>query len=255
MEDFQLLETLIQNNTEDVKESCVHENKKIDKNMYVCLDCGFSEKTSDGQTYTNHKMYKRLEKSNNITAHLEQKGFDTEIILITNKLYNIVVDENTKRTGNKSSIICACVFQAFKILAKPVDYSYIYEKYSIKKKSALKGLKIVNAEIAKQKNLDIRRQVSTPITTEHFIRSYMGELHASEKIMNEVVNIYLKIKTNSELNMSRPQSIAAGIIYYWLKKTGNNEAMKIIEEKSKLSQLTITKKARLVEEKIDTLSE
>lgn len=250
MEDFDLLEKIISEVSSARADECEHLERRVDKGMQVCLKCGFSEKLNDGQTYTSHKMYKRSTKNNNISASLEQKGFDSRVIVTANKIYNIIIDENSKRTGNRSSIICACVFQAFKILEMPVDYTYVYTKYNIKKKSALKGLKIVNTEMAKRKNVDFHDVICAPIKAEHFIVSYMEELKASAESIAEVLVVYEKIKNHKELNMSRPQSIAAGVTLYWLKMQGMTDAIKIIEDKSKLSKITIFKKAKFVTTKL-----
>lgn len=254
MEDFDLLENLLQPAAASTAVAyCEHEHLVLDKNMYVCSQCGFSEKVKDGQTYVSHKVYKRGDKEHNISASLTLKGFDSEVISTANKIYNCVVDESVRRTGNKSSIICACVFQAFKIHGEPVDYVQIYEKYGIKRKSALKGLKIVNAEVARRKDLSFHEVILSPIVPENFISNYMTELKANEASLREVLTIYNRIKTYEELDMSRPQSIAAGVIFYWLKKRGTPEAMKIVEEQAKLSQLTISKKAKIVALKIEQL--
>src|ERR1700722_5027782 len=111
MEDFELLESLIENTDSSNLSLCEHTDREFQNEMYICRICGFTERVNDGQTYSSHKMYKRATKTNSITQSLEQKGFDSKIIVIANKIYSIVVDENSKRTGNRSSIICACVFQ------------------------------------------------------------------------------------------------------------------------------------------------
>ena len=255
MEDFDLLEKIIGDfeleDTSDVEDSqCQHIENRIERGMQICTFCGFSAKVNDGQTYTSHKMYKRSYKTNNIANSLEQKGFDSRVIVMANKIYNIIVDKNSKRTGNRSSIICACIFQAFKILGMPVDYTYVYTKYNIKKKSALKGLKIVNTEMAKRKTLDIHDVICAPIRPEDFILSYMEEFKAPPESVEEVLRIYDQIKDSKEINMSRPQSIAAGVTLYWLKSKGMNDAIKIIEQKSRLSRITISKKAKVISLKI-----
>ncbi len=139
VDDFSLLESML---IEDVAQSeCVHEERIIETGMFICVSCGFSEKIADGQTYTSHKMYKRATRSSNISHILEQKGFDSRVSIIANQIYNVVVDdEHTKRTGNQKSVCCACAFEACKVLGRPVDYSQIYEKFNIKKRSALKRL-------------------------------------------------------------------------------------------------------------------
>jgi transcription initiation factor TFIIIB Brf1 subunit/transcription initiation factor TFIIB len=250
-EDFLLLESLIKGEGDTISVTCKHAVRTLERGMYICQECGAAERVQDGQTFTAHKMYKRPTRNTSITSNLEQKGFDSRIIVISNKIYNMVVDEQTKRTGNRNSIICACVFQAFKIFGHPVDYSHIYEKYGIKKRSALKGLKIVNAEIAKKKELDFHMIVSSPIVPEDFIVSYMEELKAPEESIKEVLCIYEMSQDQKELGMSRPQSIAAGVIHYWLRQRGKLDAIQTIVEKSNLSLVTIAKKSRLVAERVE----
>jgi len=254
LDDFDLLETLIDAPTPtSTAAPCLHPNRQLSSNMLTCLACGFSEHTSDGQSYTSHKMYKRASKLTNISFILEQKGFDSRVIILANRIYNIVIDENTKRTGNRNSIIAACVFQAFKILGRPVDYTHIYSKFGIKKRSALKGLKIVNAEIAKRKTLDFHAVVSSPIIPENFILSYMEELKAPEESIKEVLRLYAEIEGCKELQASRPQSIAAGVMFYWLKEKGMMDALKIVEARAGLSTLTISKKGKLVAQRLEEL--
>lgn len=253
MEDFDLLEEIIDAFLrEDGKaDACQHAEKRIDEGVYVCLKCGFSEKVNDGQTYTSHKMYKRSSRSTSISVCIHQKGFDNDIVLVADKIYSAIIDENSKRTGNRSSIICACIFQALKFVGRPIDYAHVYSKFNIKKKSALKGLKFVNTEIAKKKTFEFYDVISSPVSPENFITAYLSELKAPEESVSEVIKIYEAIKEDAEIGMSRPQSIAAGVIFYWLKNKGMTDAMKIIEQKANLSQITISKKAKTVQSRIE----
>lgn len=253
MEDFDLLEQIIDSVIcgEEPTDLCEHKERKTDKGVYVCLDCGFSEKVNDGQTYTSHKMYKRSSRSTSISASIQQKGFDNDIVIIADKIYAAVINADAKRTGNKRSIVCACIFLALKFVGRPMDYSYVYTNFGIKKKSALKGLKIVNTAIAKKKDFEYYNVISSPVSPENFIMTYMNELSAPEESIAEVMIIYNLIKEDREIGMSRPQSIAAGVIFYWLKKNGMMDAMKIIEQKAKLSQITISKKAKTIQNRME----
>lgn len=253
MDDFDFLEQIIDSflKEDEQLDNCTHEEKKVDEGVYVCLNCGVSEKVNDGQTYTSHKMYKRSSKSTSISASIHQKGFDNDIVIVADKIYAAIIDENVKRTGNRSSIICACIFQALKYVGRPVDYSHIYTKFNIKKKSALKGLKFVNTEIAKKKTFEFYDVISSPVSPENFIVAYLKELSASDDAIKEVLAIHNSIKEDAEIGMSRPQSIAAGVIFYWLKKNGMPDAMKIIEQKAKLSQITISKKAKTIQSRLE----
>ena len=70
----------------------------------------------------------------------------------------------------------------------------------------------------------------------------MEKFQAKEEHIQEVVDIYEKIKNkSSKINRSRPLSISASIIYYWIRKTKRDITLKEFSSKISLSDLTITK--------------
>ncbi len=63
----------------------------------------------------------------------------------------------------------------------------------------------------------------------------------------EVINLYARIKNrSSKLNRSRPQSVAAALTYYWIRKKKLDISLKDFAKKVDLSELTINKNAKEV---------
>ena len=74
-----------------------------------------------------------------------------------------------------------------------------------------------------------------------------------DKDRDEIIEIYNKIKNKSTIiNRSRPQSVISSLIYYFLcKKNGaNNVNIKDFIKKVKLSELTINKISKEIDEKV-----
>ena len=86
------------------------------------------------------------------------------------------------------------------------------------------------------------------ITPEHIIDNIMNTFGATSEKKEEVKSIYNSVKGKSDkLNRSRPHSIAAGLIYYWLLKTNNTITLKQFSESVKLRDTTILNISKEVE--------
>ena len=71
----------------------------------------------------------------------------------------------------------------------------------------------------------------------------MYEFSANQNDINQVIYLYntLKTKKSEILSRSRPQSIASGIIRYYIIKNNKEISMDDFREKVNLSELTINK--------------
>ena len=77
----------------------------------------------------------------------------------------------------------------------------------------------------------------------------MDKFRATDAQKNEVIEIYNKIKNkSSKINRSRPQSISAGITYYWVSTKNIDISLKDFAKKVELSELTISKIAKEIAE-------
>jgi translation initiation factor 2B subunit (eIF-2B alpha/beta/delta family) len=70
----------------------------------------------------------------------------------------------------------------------------------------------------------------------------MNKFSATENQKLEVVSLYEQIKNkSSKINRSRPQSIAAGLTYFWICNKNKQVSMKEFTDKVNLSELTISR--------------
>ena len=73
----------------------------------------------------------------------------------------------------------------------------------------------------------------------------MEKFDATSQQIDEVNELYLKIHNRSSiLNRSRPQSVASGLVRYYILLKGKDISIKEFQQKVKLSELTIEKMAR-----------
>ncbi len=226
-------------NTSNRLNMCTHENAIQDKNTIVCVNCGECIQ----KLFNQHREWKSQQTrvtvdERNIFKDVENIQFSEHIIQIANSLYIQVTRDKIYRGNARKGIISACIFHAFKIVGKPQIYKKIIKLFNINKKIGLKGLKfvLVNAP----KNSDIFKTHITPLT---YIEHYMEELQANDQDISKVKSLYQRIEKLQihKLNRSRPQSIASGIVYYWLLEENRKITLKTFSKITELSELTIVK--------------
>jgi translation initiation factor 2B subunit (eIF-2B alpha/beta/delta family) len=81
----------------------------------------------------------------------------------------------------------------------------------------------------------------------------MERFDASKEQKQEVIKLYERIKNkSSRLNRSRPQSVAAGLTFYWICSKQKDISLGDFTEKVTLSKLTVEKIAKEIAEVLDT---
>lgn len=250
MNTFELYEKLI-TKTQILKtqceDTCDHKNTIIENSITMCLDCGveikYPENTPDTKLVADtSRYYIRKNNIKSIYEDIKHLDISDHIKDIANEIYIEVCGYSVHRGIHRKSIIFASVFHAFKMDDNPVSYEYVRKMFNskqitLKRKDALKGLKFVNENAPK--NSPLRTLYITP---EHLIREFMKKFKASKSQTEEVVSIYNSVKGKSSiLNRSRPQSVAAGIIYYYTNSRNKEIPMKEFTQKVNLSELTINK--------------
>jgi hypothetical protein len=104
----------------------------------------------------------------------------------------------------------------------------------------LRGLKFVNLNAPKDSNFR-----NFQITTEHLITEIMAKFYANKSHVDEALVLYSMIKGRSSLlNRSRPQSVASGLVRYYIQKKNSDISMDYFKSKINLSELTITRIVR-----------
>jgi transcription initiation factor TFIIIB Brf1 subunit/transcription initiation factor TFIIB len=242
--------------------SCPHENITNEKGVTVCVDCGeeFCRKIEHdkewryyGQGDTKHvsdpnRVQMRKCEERSIYKDVENLGFSESIVTKANKIYSQVTQGKIFRGNSRRSIVFACIFHAYKLSGKPQSHEKLIKIFSLNRKNGLRGLKYVN--LYAPKDSKIRTTYITPI---NLVEEIMDQFTANKEQKEEVIGIYDNIKNkSSRLNRSRPLSVAAGLVFYWICIRSKEVTIKEFAKKVSLSELTISKIAKEIGDVLET---
>ena len=257
MEDFDLFNKALDEYTQlkDSKNNssitCRHLNTSKDKNDNICDDCGeiISKDISlnkewryYGSSDTKHfsdpnRCHIRKNLDRNIYKDVSKLGFSEKIQVEANNIYKEITHGKIYRGNSRKSIIFACIFHAFKLSGTPQSNENLINIFNLDRKTALKGLKFVNMNAPKNSKLR-----AIYITPENLLCEIMDKFEANDEQKNDVIKIYQKIKNKSSiLNRSRPQSVASGIVRYYILIMNKDIPIEYFKSKVNLSELTINR--------------
>ena len=241
-------------------DSCLHLNITNERGMDVCIDCGEEitkkiQHTKEwryyGQSDTRHssdpnRVQIRKSEERSIYKDVENMGFSDKIVSDANKIYFQVTHGQIFRGNSRKSIVFACIFHAYKLSGKPQSHEKLIHVFNLNRKTGLKGLKHVNLHAPK--NSSIRTTYITPI---NLVEEIMEKFSATPEQKQEVIKMYNQIRNkSSKLNRSRPQSVASGLVYFWIRSKKKDISLKQFTKKVCLSELTINKIANEIAEVI-----
>jgi len=234
---------------------CVHASTCVDGNVKICTDCGAEiEKL---QTYEREWRYYDTDAKSNptrcvarkgetmvILKDLENMGIGENVISLANSIYVQVTKGHIKRgRSSRKAIIAACLFHAYKQLGAPKSCDMLREimkDANLNKSDFLHGIKQV--ALNTPKNTDSKNATVTYITPRDIICEIMVILNSTESQKAAVLHMYDTVKDRSPMfQESRPQSVAAGIVYHYICEHGHTLSIKEFSAKVKISQLTVTK--------------
>jgi transcription initiation factor TFIIIB Brf1 subunit/transcription initiation factor TFIIB len=259
---------------------CKHLHSINNHASIICIDCGkeISQVLSVEQEWRYYgnsdskhtsdpsrcSIRKTVESS--IYKDVEKFNFPPGIVEIANNYFNIIrtsgsSDEtprsgkgDIKRGNTRKGIIFACLFNAYKSVKKPKTSESIQKILGIDKKTASRGSSYFTLRMPKKyNNLSYIHAVE-------YIPDIMKKFQANSQSIDQAVQLYFKIKHKS-LNMirSNQSSIAAGLVYYYIKLINRNKPDVININKFKsvvgLSNATILKIAKDISEILDTTNE
>lgn len=240
--------------------SCSHKNISTEKGVVECIDCGeeISKKiqhTKEWRYYGQedsrrnadpNRVQQRKSEERNIYKDVDNMGFSDKIISDANKIYFQVTQGKIFRGNSRKAIVFACIFHAYKISGKPQSHEKLIGIFNLDRKTGLKGLKHIN--LYAPKNSQIRTTYITPI---NLVQEIMEKFSATDEQTQEVINLYHRIKNkSSRLNRSRPQSVASGLVYFWICSKNKDISLKQFTKKVSLSELTVNKIAKEITEVI-----
>lgn len=223
---------------------CIHKNTVDGVYNKICVDCGIE--INDNTILKSHPDTNRcnIRRNNekNIYQDVRDMDISDKVIRVANDLFIEVTSDNIRRGNARRSIVFACVFQAYKILGRPQNPDTLIKLFHITRNAGMRGMKHLNKHIPK--NSKIR---STQITPVDIIKNIIEKFNSTPVQENSIINIYNVIRTKSNmLNRSRPLSIAAGIIFYWIQENNSSISLDEFVKTVNLSGLTILKVAKEV---------
>tara|TARA_Y100000816_G_scaffold291330_1_gene282370 strand:- start:1787 stop:2623 length:837 start_codon:yes stop_codon:yes gene_type:complete len=236
---------------EDTTCGCQHENLESQGSSKICMDCGtilskdFSyekEWRYYGVNDTKHtndpnRCNFRKHVCRNIDKDVEKLGINAKIRNTANDIYKEVTQNKIYRGNTRKGIIFACVYHAYKMNSLPHSCEQLITIFEINQKTALKGLKFVNLNLPIHSN--IRNET---IDIPHLIKETMQNFSATTTQVDEVLELYRKLENRSSLlNRSRPQSVACGVVKYFILQKNPDFSNEYIRQKIKLSELTLSR--------------
>jgi transcription initiation factor TFIIIB Brf1 subunit/transcription initiation factor TFIIB len=257
MDSFDVLDTLLTPPLPPTcaTDDCLHESIFHDKHTSLCASCGevISKTISQERDWyfksgsNPSRTQLRAVDDRSIYKDVENLKFSDHVVHIANSIYQGVTEQKVYRGNARRAIISACIFHAYKMIGEPQIYKNLIKTFNLNRKIGLKGLKHVS--IHAPKGSPIYANYITPRT---FISYFMDKLQANEETKVRVNALYATIEDRSnKLMRSRPQSIAAGLVYYWTKSQGIDIPLKSFSHMSDLSELTILKIEREIATIID----
>jgi transcription initiation factor TFIIIB Brf1 subunit/transcription initiation factor TFIIB len=239
------------------REKCSHENTINEKGAVVCIDCGEElrhkityEKEWKNFTQESIQLESRETKGEERTIFkdVENLGFAESIVSRANAIYTQVTQGKIFRGNSRKAVVFACIFHSYKLSGKPQTHDALIKIFRLTKKIGLKGLKFVNLHAPKDSNIRV-----TYISPINLVEEILDKFSATDAQKKEVAMLYEKIRNkSSRLNRARPQSVSAGLVYYWTCLKGKNISMKEFAKKVGLSELTIGKISKTIAEVLHT---
>lgn len=262
-EDIKKVENKESDNENNI--TCQHKNVTTESGTVLCFDCGkelektiFQDKewryygVADSRRSSDpNRVHIRKVDDRSIYKDVENMGFSDKIIHLANQIYLQVTKGQILRGNSRKSVVFACIFHSFKIKENAQTHDKLIKIFNLNKKTALKGLKYVSLNAPKDSLIH-----TTYITPENIIEDIMDKFNAKDDQKKEVIDIYNKIQNkSSKINRSRPQSIAAGIVYFWISYKNIDIPIKNFAKKVELSELTIIKISKIISEVLGIIPE
>ncbi len=231
-------------NSRSKTEICNHEQTRLDPVLKVpmCISCfkvlPFNQSLVDASVnYTRCFARKQAEKS--ILKDVQGCNIPSEIVHEANQLYTKVTDGKTCRAKNRQGLIFACVFYAYQMAGKPLSLDQLNDKFDLPAKVISKGVKHVGLQLANTK------MSCSYISAKELIPGIMSRFNADSRQISEVQLLFATVDGKSViLNRSKPQSVACGVIYYYIEITQRGIPLSEFSKTVELSELTIEKITR-----------
>ena len=158
------------------------------------------------------------------------------------RFYKKISEAKTYRGLNRDGIIAASIYISCRVNNYPRTAKEIADIFNLDNTSATKGCKNVMTIMNEIEHNDNEEKIvlnkTTPIA---FIERYCSKLNINSELTKLCKFIALKIEKQNLIPENTPHSIAAGIIYFISQLCNLNISKNLINNISKISEVTINK--------------
>ena len=200
-------------------------------------------------TYKERSTYKVY---NIITDICKKYDFPKVIEIEAKSLYKIISETKISRGNNRKGIIASCIYFACKTCNVPRSQKEIAQLFDIKIPVMTKGCKLFQEILHMSKN-KTRVLNADSITSDNFIERFCNRLNINETDLIKIKELEINSRNTSIVSKVRPDSIAAGSILLYCKLNNLNIDKSHISKISRISEVTITKCYKKLEEIMHTL--
>lgn len=247
------LEAQVINDSKTIKTGdCTHKDYIRESGTCICTNCGIELPNIEKE-----RMKKRLEPGRCQVRKSDEKGiwkdveslqFSETVVRLANEIFLATTKGHIYRGNSRKAVIFACIFHAYKSQGNPQSCDSLIGLFNLERKVALKGLKTVGLHAPKESLIR-----TSHITAPDLIQEIMKNFDAKDQQIQDVIKLYHQTKNcSSVLNRSRPQSVASGIVYYYVRLNNKNIPLKEFSQAVNLSELTVTKIAKEVARLLNT---
>ena len=196
----------------------------------------------------NEKM--RYDEGQRISILADQGGIPKIIIDEAMRLHKRLSEAKSFRGLNRDGIIAATIYVSAMINNNPRTAKEIATIFNLDTTSATKGCRnavtILNELEHEMDNSDkINLCKTTPLT---FIDRYCSQLNINAELTKLCKFISQKIQKNNMIPENTPNSIASGILYFVAQKCNLNVTKRSVHKVSDVSEVTINKCFKKLEE-------
>ena len=198
-----------------------------------------------GMPYKERSLYKVFLE---IQEKCKKHNVPNKIINEAKSLYTIISKTKISRGSNRRGIIAACVYFSCKECNVPRSSNEIAEMFDIKQTIMTKGVKKAQEIISMNKKNKQRLSKPSSIQAIDFIERFCNKLNMDINSIKDINIICEKCMKENIISENTPPSIAAGCIFYYIKKNSiENITKKNISEICKISEVTINKCTKKIE--------
>jgi transcription initiation factor TFIIIB Brf1 subunit/transcription initiation factor TFIIB len=231
---------------------CIHASVTNIDGSSICTMCGvkIDEALLDNETryygasdtrYSKDpsRYNQRKTEERSLYSDLEPLGFPQEIIECANEYYKIIIKNKIYRAKNRLSIVFVCTYRAYEDMQEPRVPSELAQIFKLDKKGISNGFKTFSKVFRKRPE---KRYVDAIDLVPKLLSDLNIERSKQLLCMDDIRTIYrfIKIK-NPSFNSSNPQSIAAGLVYYYLKLNNVDISRGDFSKVVHLTDITFTK--------------